>query len=130
MIGIHNKRYAWIINIHIFLNEISSYGIIGDLVECLIQRSLSYNTTSCRLTYDYVKACIADPTVRKIVLIGHSQGGLVISQVLDHLLANAPTSTISKLVSPPFSLLTTYQLNLKLKYLLGNLHLRLRSHSL
>lgn len=50
------------------------------------------------MAYDYVKACVTDPTVNKLVLIGHSQGGIVISLIIDQLLADIPASYISKLV--------------------------------
>lgn len=75
-----------------------SYGLVADLIECLIQRCFSYRTMDVRVTYDYVKACLADPTVTKVVLIGHSQGGIIISMVLDELFADLPRSTVSKLV--------------------------------
>ena len=55
-----------------------------------------------RIAYDYVKACLSDPTVNKVVLIGHSQGGIIVSQVLDHLYSNVPLNTVSKLVTTPY----------------------------
>lgn len=78
-----------------------SYGLVADLLECLIQRCLSYNTRDTRVAYDYVKACALDPTITKLVLIGHSQGGIVISLVLDQLFADIPPSCVSKLVISP-----------------------------
>ncbi|KAI9881295.1 MAG: hypothetical protein M1830_005581 [Pleopsidium flavum] len=81
VIGIHNQ----------------SFGLIVDLMECLLQRCLSYNTMDCRVAYDYVKACLADPTVSKVVLIGHSQGGIIASMVLDKLFGDLPMDSISKL---------------------------------
>ena len=38
-----------------------------------------------------------DPTVTKVVLIGHSQGGIIVSLALDHLLSELPASCMSKL---------------------------------
>lgn len=82
VIGIHNR----------------SYGLISDLFECLIQRTMSYNSKDVRVTYEYVKAYLSDPNVKKVVLVAHSQGGIIISMVLDHLFSELPSSTISKLV--------------------------------
>jgi hypothetical protein len=81
VIGIHNQ----------------TYGLIADLLECLIQRCLAFSTKDVRISYDYVKACLLDPTVTKVVLIGHSQGGIIVSLVIDALFADLPPSTISKL---------------------------------
>jgi len=76
----------------------NSFGLIVDLMECLLQRCLSFNTMDCRVAYEYVKAWLADPTVSKVVLIGHSQGGIIASMVLDKLFGDLPTDSISKLV--------------------------------
>ena len=74
-----------------------TYGLIGDLLECIVQRSFSYNTLVTRVTYDYVKEFLIDPTVRKVVLIGHSQGCIIISMVLDMLYASLSSSDVEKL---------------------------------
>ncbi|KAF6231101.1 hypothetical protein HO173_010801 [Letharia columbiana] len=81
VIGIHNK----------------SYGILADLGMCLIQRAVAYHDSGVRLTYAYLKAILVDPTVTKVVLIGHSQGGIIVSLAIDDLLAQLPTRTMSKL---------------------------------
>ena len=81
VLGIHNK----------------TYGLIVDVIECLIQRVFSYNTTAVRVTYEQIKAVLCDPTVLKVVVIGHSQGGLIISLVLDHLFDELPSSAMAKL---------------------------------
>ena len=49
------------------------------------------------MTYTYIKAILADPTVHKVVLIGHSQGGIIISLALDQLFAELPTSCMAKI---------------------------------
>lgn len=77
--------------------SLCSYGIFADLAVCLIQRAISYHDLGTRLTYSYLKAILVDPTVTKVVLIGHSQGGIIISQAIDNLLAQLPASTMSKL---------------------------------
>lgn len=81
VVGIHNK----------------SYGMLADLGMCLIQRAIAYHDLGTRLTYAYVKAILVDPTVTKVVLIGHSQGGIIVSQAIDDLFTQLPASTMSKL---------------------------------
>ena len=83
------------------LTAVSSYGLIADIIECLIQRCFSYNTLPVRETNEYVKACLIDPTVTKVVLIGHSQGGIIISLVLDDLFTDLSSKILSKLASIP-----------------------------
>ncbi len=79
------------------LISIGSWGLPADLIECLIQRAFAYRTTDVRVAYSYIKATLVDPTVRKVVLIGHSQGGTIVSLVIDQLLTELPTECISKL---------------------------------
>lgn len=81
VMGIHNR----------------TYGLVGDVVECLIQRAFGFYTAETRVAYDRVKACLADPTVEKVVLIGHSQGGIIASQVLDQLFTDLPRNRIANL---------------------------------
>lgn len=82
VIGVHNK----------------TYGLPFDILECLIQRDFAHNSLDVRIAYDYVKACLCDPTVRKVVLIGHSQGGIIISMVIDELLKDLPQEVFGKVV--------------------------------
>ena len=102
MIGVHNKRFSSRFSplLSVKLTPFS-YGLIADIVECLIQRCFAYSTRDVRVTIDYVKACLADPTITTVILVGHSQGGIVISLVLDYLFADLPASSILKLVSKP-----------------------------
>ncbi|KAL9100758.1 MAG: hypothetical protein Q9163_003907 [Psora crenata] len=74
-----------------------TYGLVADVLECLIQRVFAYKTTDVRVAYEQVKAVLCDPTVSKVVLIGHSQGGIIISLVVDQLFDQLPSSTMSKL---------------------------------
>ena len=85
VLGIHNK----------------TYGIVADVLECVLQRCFSYPTRDGRIAYEAVKANMLDPEVRKIVLIAHSQGGIVASLVVDRLLTEVPQEIMSKLVSTP-----------------------------
>ena len=64
---------------------------------CLVQRACLYQDYGTRLTYAHVKPKLVDPTVTKVVLIGHSQGGIIVSQVIDDLLSQLPVRTMSKL---------------------------------
>ena len=50
-----------------------------------------------RVTHSYVKATLVDPLVNKVVLIGHSQGGIIISLVLDQLYTELPAELMAKL---------------------------------
>ena len=92
-------RREQIINAHTSLHPLTihSYGLPADILECLVQRCFSYKTKDVRIAYSYVKAVLVDPTVKKVVLIGHSQGGLIASLVLDELFSELPTSCMSKL---------------------------------
>lgn len=82
VIGIHND----------------TFGLVADLLECVAQRCISLSTKDVRVAFDYVKSCVADPTVKKVVLIGHSQGGIIVSMVLDQLFADLPSENVAKLV--------------------------------
>ena len=75
----------------------TTYGLTTDLLECLIQRDLSYNTLSVRIAYDHIKAALASPEAKRVILIAHSQGGIVASLVLDGLFTDVPLSELSKL---------------------------------
>lgn len=77
--------------------SVRSYGMLADLGMCLIQRAIAYHDFGTRLTYAYVKAILVDPTVTKVVLIGHSQGGIIVSQAIDDLFTQLPASNMSKL---------------------------------
>ncbi|KAL9576417.1 MAG: hypothetical protein Q9212_007114 [Teloschistes hypoglaucus] len=81
VLGIHNQ----------------SYGMVGDVFECLLQRCLSYKTMDVRVACEIVKGCLMDPEAKKVVLIGHSQGGIIVSMVLDQLFPELPNESMSKL---------------------------------
>ena len=81
VIGIHNK----------------SFGLVADVLECLIQRCFAYKTNDVRVAYNSVKPLLTDRTVTKIVLLGHSQGGIIVSLVLDQLFAEMPPENMAKL---------------------------------
>ncbi|KAL8724975.1 MAG: hypothetical protein Q9166_007649 [cf. Caloplaca sp. 2 TL-2023] len=52
VLGIHNE----------------SYGMISDLLECLLQRCMSYNTLDVRVTCEVIKDYLVDEQVEKLVL--------------------------------------------------------------
>lgn len=74
-----------------------TYGLIGDLIECIIQRSIGFYTKETRYSYEYVKAYCCDPTVKKVVLIAHSQGGIMASNILDQLFTEISAEDAGKL---------------------------------
>lgn len=64
-------------------------------MECIVQRCLSYHTRDTRIAYECVWNSLQ--TKKKVVIIAHSQGGIITSLVLDRLYTHAPTSLLSKL---------------------------------
>lgn len=74
-----------------------TYGAVFDLIQCLIQRSLSYFTGDTRVLYDHLKEKLSDREIKKCVVIAHSQGGIILSIVLDCLFADLPDEDIEKL---------------------------------
>ena len=74
-----------------------TWGILGDIVECIIQRAFGFCSKETRVAYEYVKAYCSNPKVKKVVLIGHSQGGIMVSQILDQLFMDLPSELVAKL---------------------------------
>jgi hypothetical protein len=74
-----------------------TYGVLGDLFECILQRSFDLFTEETRVCYEYIKSYISDPNVKKVVLIAHSQGCIMASQILDQLYVDLPAEAVSKL---------------------------------
>ncbi|ORY22689.1 hypothetical protein BCR39DRAFT_551019 [Naematelia encephala] len=72
-------------------------GIWFDLVECMLQRDLLWPTQDVNLGYAILSAKIRDQNLKRVVLIAHSQGGIIASTWLDQLLADFPTSQLNKL---------------------------------
>ena len=68
------------------------WGVVFDLVECLIQRDLGYTTKDVRAAYDNIKDALVstNPKLQKVVVIAHSQGGIILSMALDNLLSDLP----------------------------------------
>ncbi|KAL7276729.1 hypothetical protein RUND412_000266 [Rhizina undulata] len=74
-----------------------SYGTVFDLLECLIQRCFSYSTNDTRTMYEYLKKTLMDESINKVVVIAHSQGGIILSTALDTLFADLPSTAFTKL---------------------------------
>jgi hypothetical protein len=88
----------------IFAIHNRTYGVLGDLFECIMQRSFNLFTEETRVCYEYVKAYCADPEVKKTIIIAHSQGCIMASQILDQLYVDMPTEAVAKIeVGPPSS---------------------------
>jgi len=81
----------------IFAIHNRTYGVLGDLFECIVQRSFDLFTEETRVCYEYVKAYCADPKVNKVVIIAHSQGCIMTSQILDQLYVDLPAEAVAKL---------------------------------
>lgn len=81
VLGIHNK----------------TWGIIFDVIECLIQRNFGYATRDVREAYKAVKEHLYNPGLSKVVFILHSQGGIEGGLVLDWLLQELPQDLLAKL---------------------------------
>ncbi|KAF4635706.1 hypothetical protein G7Y89_g2391 [Cudoniella acicularis] len=90
----------------IFLNGVAvgslkitfvSLGIPFDLVQVLLQRILTLSSPSLRTTYNTIKHTLYNPSLKKVILILHSQGGIEGSLILDMLLSELPQDLLSKL---------------------------------
>lgn len=75
----------------------STYGIIFDLLECIVQRTFSYPTKDIRRCYVEVKRALSSENNTKVVFILHSQGGIEGSAIIDWLLQELPQNLLSKL---------------------------------
>ncbi|KAF2222533.1 hypothetical protein BDZ85DRAFT_129111 [Elsinoe ampelina] len=71
VLGIHNR----------------TYGFLGDIIECVLQRSFAFKTLETRLAVPILKKYLLQPRdqVEKVILIAHSQGGICASMLIDQL---------------------------------------------
>ncbi|RPB16964.1 hypothetical protein P167DRAFT_499627 [Morchella conica CCBAS932] len=81
VVGVHNQ----------------TYGTVFDLMECLVQRCFSYSTEDTRIIYQHLKAVLMNNEITKVVVIAHSQGGIILSTALDSLFADVPSDAFDKL---------------------------------
>jgi hypothetical protein len=75
----------------------SSKGLILDLVECLIQRDLDYKTVAIRQGRAHLRGALAAPATKKVVLIAHSQGGIIAASIIDWLFGELSYAQMQKL---------------------------------
>ncbi|PWY90104.1 hypothetical protein BO70DRAFT_359089 [Aspergillus heteromorphus CBS 117.55] len=87
-------------------NETS--GVIFDIIQCLIQRSMLYATDDIRQCYVLIKKALYKPEVKKVVLILHSQGGIEGGMILDWLLNEVPQDLIRQLEVYTFGCLANH----------------------
>ncbi|KAF2432871.1 hypothetical protein EJ08DRAFT_100039 [Tothia fuscella] len=64
-----------------------SDGIVFDLIQCVIQRNFSYSTSDVREAYLSIKEALLDKSIKKVVFILHSQGGIEGGLIMDWLFA-------------------------------------------
>ena len=92
VLGIHNR----------------TFGLWADLVECIAQRSIGYWTSETWVSYEYLKDCCLDRDVRKVVVIAHSQGCIMMSQILDKLYTIIPPDSLAKVEVYTFGSAASY----------------------
>ncbi|KAF9735727.1 hypothetical protein PMIN06_010115 [Paraphaeosphaeria minitans] len=73
-----------------------TYGLLFDLVQCILERDFLYATTDMRRSYAAVKAALLEPATEKVVLILHSQGGIEGGIILDWLLTEVDRACVAK----------------------------------
>ncbi|KAF1964754.1 hypothetical protein BU23DRAFT_491570 [Bimuria novae-zelandiae CBS 107.79] len=74
-----------------------SYGFLGDLVECVLQRSFGFRTAETRIAFPIIRDYLHDTTVDRVVFIAHSQGGIIASHILDDLYTSVSKDDLQKL---------------------------------
>ncbi|PWN36066.1 uncharacterized protein FA14DRAFT_51436 [Meira miltonrushii] len=72
-------------------------GPILDVFECVIQRDFSYYTRDIRNGYVELRAALEADNTKKVVLLCHSQGGIIASLIVDLLLSTISRSLLDKL---------------------------------
>ena len=72
-------------------------GIIFDVIQCLIQRTLLYSNSNIRQCYVLIKKALYEPGIKKVVLILHSQGGIEGGMILDWLYDEVPHDLLKQL---------------------------------
>lgn len=72
-------------------------GPILDVIECVIQRDFTYYTRDVRRGYVEIRAALEAENTNKVVLLCHSQGGIIASLIVDLLLSTISRSLLDKL---------------------------------
>ncbi|WWD18850.1 hypothetical protein CI109_103305 [Kwoniella shandongensis] len=92
VIGIHNR----------------TFGFWFDVLECIIQREFLFPTADSRDGYNIIAEEIAKPHKKKIVLMAHSQGGIILSAWVDQLLSDFSTDVLAKVEIYTFASAATH----------------------
>ncbi|KAH7010575.1 uncharacterized protein B0I36DRAFT_341639 [Microdochium trichocladiopsis] len=74
-----------------------TYGFLGDIVECVLQRSFGFRTSETRVAYPILEGFLNDANVSRVVLIAHSQGGIIASHILRDLYTRVSIANLRKL---------------------------------
>ncbi|KAF8543151.1 hypothetical protein BDD12DRAFT_875180 [Trichophaea hybrida] len=82
-----------------------TFGLVLDLIQCLIQRDLGLTSGCVKETYKHLRTHLLqrDPInkdkwrYKKVIVIAHSQGGLITSLALDMLFADLADDVLSRL---------------------------------
>lgn len=74
-----------------------TYGILFDLIQCLIERNFCYATQDIRNGYETIKDNLMLRKYKKVVLVLHSQGGIEGGAIVDWLLDEVPQDVLQKL---------------------------------
>ncbi|EAA58703.1 hypothetical protein AN6319.2 [Aspergillus nidulans FGSC A4] len=91
--GISKEGEVWF-----FINGIATgKGLLLDIAECLIQRDLNYTTHATRVGRAQLHSALSSEHTKKVVLIAHSQGGIIASAILDWLHAELGDEELRKL---------------------------------
>lgn len=67
-----------------------------DLWECFLQRDMHLNTKDIRKGYPELVKHVTNMDIERIVLIGHSQGGIIVSAFVDQLLTDFDDEVLSR----------------------------------
>lgn len=86
VVGIRNKTFV----AHVHVVTDLRWGLVFDVLECLVQRDMGYCTRDVRGAYTNIKAALMDDGLQKVILVVHSQGAIVMSMAMDQLLADLP----------------------------------------
>tara|TARA_R110002003_G_scaffold149_2_gene13485 strand:- start:3526 stop:4587 length:1062 start_codon:yes stop_codon:yes gene_type:complete len=74
-----------------------TYGFLGDILESVVQRSFGFRTAETRIALPIIRTYLQDPNIYRVVLIAHSQGGLIASHILDDLYTDLSEFDLHKL---------------------------------
>lgn len=74
----------------------STFGVVFDLIECIIQRTFDYPTLDVRSAYKTISSMLLDDKITKLVVVAHSQGTIEAGMVIDWLIAATTAEQLSK----------------------------------